>query len=210
MAVSVKPWQVLASAITYRDRWLTIRSDSCITAQGRKVAPYHVLEYPDWINVVALTRDEQRLVLVREYRHGRGEVQLGLVSGVEVLDGEDADKAAEAAALRELREEVGFRAGRLLRVLDSYPNPATHSNRVTSFLAFDLEQSESWPLDPTEAIEVIVDDFRAVLVRLRNGELKMQAMHVAALWSAPARIMQGDGIPENFGKLQKRLRAAFA
>jgi len=211
MTARVKPWQVLARSITYRDRWLTVRTDRCVTGDGREVPPYHVIEYPDWINVVALTRDEQRLVLVREYRHGRGEVLLGLVSGtVEALDGEDADKAAEAAARRELTEETGFRAGRMLRLLDAYPNPATQNNRVTSFLAFDLESSGFPSLDPTEEIEVVIDDFEAVLARLLNGELEMQAMHVAALWQAAARITRGDGIPESTATLQKRLRAAFA
>lgn len=118
--------------------------------------------------------------------------------------------AAEAAARRELQEETGFAADQFIRVLESYPNPANQNNRVISFIALDAELTRAPSLDPTESIEVVVDDFEAVLSRLCSGELQMQAMHVAALWSAAARIIKGDGMPKSIEPLQKKLRAAFA
>jgi ADP-ribose pyrophosphatase len=129
--VSIEPWRVLSSRISYEDRWLKVRSDDCVTADGRHISPYHVLEYPDCINVVALTPEGQ-LLLVREYRHGCGEIMLGLVSGAhEAADGESAD-AAERAARRELREETGYSGGRFTPILTSYPNPSyPASNSLT-------------------------------------------------------------------------------
>ncbi|MGZ3639783.1 MAG: NUDIX domain-containing protein, partial [Ktedonobacterales bacterium] len=55
---------------------------------GTAVESYHVLEYPTWVNVVALTNDGQ-LVLVREYRHGAGRVVVGLPAGS--VESGDAD-----------------------------------------------------------------------------------------------------------------------
>jgi 8-oxo-dGTP pyrophosphatase MutT (NUDIX family) len=205
----IEPWRVLASEVTFRDRWLSVRSDTCLTPAGVEVSPYHVLEYPDWVNVVPLTRDPWRLILVREYRHGRGEVLLGLVSGaVEPSDGGGPD-AAEAAARRELKEETGHAAGRLVRVLESYPNPANHNNLVTSFVAFDVAPAAPRALDPTESIEIVVDELDAVLRRLRDGQIMMQAMHVAALWSAAAYLMADEALLPPSSALRTRLRDLF-
>jgi ADP-ribose pyrophosphatase len=207
--VSIEPWRVLSSRISYEDRWLKVRSDDCVTADGRHISPYHVLEYPDCINVVALTPEGQ-LLLVREYRHGCGEIMLGLVSGAhEAADGESAD-AAERAARRELREETGYSGGRFTPILTSYPNPANQNNKVTTFLAMDVVLSGEQQLDANEAIEVRLDDLATILVGLRRGETRMQAMHVAALWSAAAQIMAGEPEPEDTATLRAKLLAAFS
>ena len=51
----VEPWRLISSEILYRDRWLTHRGDRCQAAAGRIIEPFHVLEFPTWVNVVALT-----------------------------------------------------------------------------------------------------------------------------------------------------------
>ncbi len=39
----------------YRDRWLTLRSDSVRLPNGNTLTPYHVIEIGDWVNVVAIS-----------------------------------------------------------------------------------------------------------------------------------------------------------
>ena len=145
----LKPWSVTASRITYEDRWIRLRSDDCLTADGTVVAPFHVLDYPDWINVVPLMPDG-RVLLTREYRHGRNEIVLGLVGGgVEPSDIEAGD-AAMAAARRELREETGYEASTFVKLLASYPNASSHSNMVTSWLALGLSRAGSECIKPQQ------------------------------------------------------------
>ena len=185
----IAPWEVRRTRTTYQDRWLRVRSDDCVDADGREIAPYHVIEYPDWINVVPLT-PEGRLIVVREYRHGRGEVMTGLVSGtLEAIDRLEEPGAAERAARRELEEETGYHAARFQPVLRSYPNSANHNNVVTTFLALDAEPRSAPKLDASEAIELVLEDLPSLMVGLRDGAVAMQAMHVAGLWSAVARIL---------------------
>ena len=74
-----KPWRVLDSRIEYKDRFLAHRMDKCETPHGQIVDPYHVIELPNWVNMVAVTEDHQ-VLMVREYRHGIGEVVFGLPS----------------------------------------------------------------------------------------------------------------------------------
>jgi len=183
MSDELRPWSVAASRITYEDRWIRLRSDDCVTADGTVVAPFHVLDYPDWINVVPVMPDG-RVLLTREYRHGRGEIIHGLVAGgVEHGDSETGD-AAMAAARRELREETGYEASTFVKLLTSYPNAASHSNAVTSWLALDLSRAGEPRFDPGEKVELLFEDLAALLGDLQSGAVIMQSMHVAALYAA--------------------------
>jgi len=198
----LRPWTVSASRITLADRWLRVRTDDCLTAEGVEVSPYHVIEAADWNCTVALTHD-LRLVLIREYRHARGIVIDGLPGGVV----EASDSSAEIGARRELLEETGYGGGRFLPVLTTYPDPANFTNTAVGFLALDVEPKGPQALDTAESIDVVLADFPTVMKQLSSGELRMHAVHVAALWSAAARIMQ-DTVPGT-GALREQLKSAL-
>ncbi|MGR9343038.1 NUDIX hydrolase [Rhizobium leguminosarum] len=195
MTDELKPWSVTASRITYEDRWIRVRSDDCVTADGTVIAPFHVLDYPDWINVIPVMPDG-RVLLTREYRHGRGEIVLGLVAGgVERSDSNTGDTAL-AAAQRELREETGYEASTFVKLLTSYPNAASHSNAVTSWLALGLSKAGEPRFDPGEKVELLFTDLAAILADLQSGAVIMQSMHVAALFTAESwpRTQASEGL----------------
>ena len=50
-------WKVLSSEYLIRKPWLTARRDSLELPDGRIMPEYYVLEYPDWVNVIATTKD---------------------------------------------------------------------------------------------------------------------------------------------------------
>jgi 8-oxo-dGTP pyrophosphatase MutT (NUDIX family) len=199
----LRPWTVTASRMTFADRWLRVRSDDCLTAEGVEISPYHVIETSDWSCVVALTK-ELHLVLVREYRHARGIVIDGLPGGII----EAFDASPEEGARRELSEETGYGGGRCVLVLTTYPDPANFTNKAVGFLALDVEPIGAQALDVAESIEIVLADFPDVLTRLASGELRMHAVHTATLWSAAARILLGD-VP-GAEALRDRLRPVFA
>ena len=199
----LRPWGVTASRMTFADRWLRVRTDDCVTAEGVEVSPFHVIEAADWSCIVALTKDHQ-LVLIREYRHARGMVIDGLPGGV--IEASDSD--AEDGARRELLEETGYGGGRFLPVLVTYPDPANFTNKATGFLALGVKPIGAQTPDIGESIEIVLTDYPDVLTRLANGDVRMHAVHVAALWSAAARILLGDFPGAEV--LRDRLRAVFA
>jgi ADP-ribose pyrophosphatase len=90
--------------------------------------------------VILAIDDEDRLILVEQFRVplGRQSIELpaGLVGDDESLEGE---KSADAAA-RELEEETGYRAGRMVEIGEFYSSPGMVSESFTLFRAHDLER----------------------------------------------------------------------
>ncbi len=162
-----RKWRIAQSETVLKDRWIDVRADQCVTPSGLQVGPYYVFSYPEWVHVVAITRANE-VVLVRQYRHGAGEVFLELPGG----QADAADTDLERTARRELEEETGFVASHWQHVTTMHPNPATHANRLHFYLALDSEPAGPQQLDPTEAgLTVELWPIQDVLDGLRGGLL---------------------------------------
>lgn len=98
-------WKVLKRDIVFQDTWVQLEASRCELPDGRIIEPFYIRRDPDFAVVVALTKDD-RLVLVRQYRHGVEKVLLELPAGA-IEKGEDP----KVAAGRELLEETGYQAG---------------------------------------------------------------------------------------------------
>ena len=183
----IASWQVLDSTISYEDRWLRVRTDRCITSEGKIIDAWHVLECSTWVNVLALTSSGQ-LVLVREYRHGVGQVLLGLPGGA--VNG--PDELPLVAIQRELLEETGYGGGQFFEIGHSYVNPGRQDNSVYSFLALDVVQSQEQQLDETEDIEIVLQDLYNFSREVWSGEIALQALYLATLGFATNFILKSD------------------
>lgn len=105
-----KSWKVLKSEYLSRQPWFTVRREEVELPNGNKIPEYYIYEYPEWINVIAITK-EQKFVFVRQYRHGLGITAYELCAGV--CEKEDASPLVSAQ--RELLEETGYGNGELER-----------------------------------------------------------------------------------------------
>src|SRR5688572_19598411 len=123
-----EPWKVLSSEYLHRKPWLTVRQERVELPTGAQIAEYWVSEFPPWVNVVPVT-PEGRVVLIRQYRHGIGQVHYEIPAGV--ADPGDGDR--EATARRELLEETGYGGGRWSPLLTIAANPAITSNLTHCF-----------------------------------------------------------------------------
>ena len=198
----VVPWRVLRRAVTYADRWLTLRSDDCEAGPGRVLAPYHVIELPTWVCTVAIT-DDGRIVLAREYRHGTGEILAGLPGGT--MDAGESDP--EAAARRELLEETGHGGGRFVPLGNHPANPANQTNDLFSYLAVGVQPVADQELDPGEAIEVVTEDFVSWVDRVARNEERIQVSHAGAALLAAWTLLRTDGLAP--AGLREQLRDAW-
>ncbi|HVB03400.1 MAG TPA: NUDIX hydrolase [Chitinophagaceae bacterium] len=175
-------WTQLNAEYLFRDEWLTARKDRCRTPQGKIVDPYYVLEYADWVNALALTREGQ-VVMVRQYRHGLRRTINELPGGC--IDPVDVDP--EAAIRRELLEETGYGFDQVERVCQISPNPSTQSNICLGFLATGGIKIGNQHLDPNEEIAVFLVTVNELIRMLQENEL-WQAMHVTTCYYALKKL----------------------
>ena len=168
-------WKVLDTEYLFTRPWLTVRRDKVQLPNGTFHPEYYVLEYPTWINVIALTKDG-KFVMVKQYRHGLGIVATELCAGV----AEPGETPLEAAK-RELLEETGFGGGEWELNMVISANPGSQDNLSYSFIARGVEKISEQHLDETEDVKVEILTEAQVYSMLANDELK-QALMAAPLW----------------------------
>ena len=170
------PWEVLTSEYLIRRPWLTVRRETLRLPDGRTVPEYYVLEYPDWVNVIAITEDGH-VILERQYRHGIGCTAWEIPCGVL----EETDASPLAGAQRELMEETGYGGGEWTLLDTLSGNPASTNNRTHCFLARGVRKLGESHLDQGECFEVKLFSLEEIPAMLLRGEF-VQALHVAPLW----------------------------
>lgn len=148
--------------------------ESTVTApDGSPRAPIYTLEHPDWCNVIALTEDDE-LVLVRQLRFGTRELTLELPGGM--LDG-DEDPAV--GALRELGEETGYEAPHAELLLVTRPNPSLQANRLHSFVARGARLLHATHFDEHEDCETVLVPREHIARLLDEGHMTHALCHAA-------------------------------
>ena len=175
MNQTIKEWKVLESEYLVRRPWLTARRDRLELPDGRIIPEYYVLEYPDWVNVIAITKDGQ-FVMERQYRHAARKISLELPCGA-MEKGETPLEAAQ----RELLEETGFGGGQWKKLMELSPNPSAMSNTTHCFLAIGVEKIAEQHLDETEELSVLFMTKEEVKRMLNENQI-CQALMVAPLY----------------------------
>ncbi len=175
--MSISKWKTKSSEYLVKKPWATLRVDECELPDGRIASEYYVLEYPNWVNVVAITEDE-KVVMVKQYRHSGDIVSIEIPGGV--IDG---DEEPVAAAKRELLEETGYAFENFELVSTIYPNPATSNNVTYAYLATGGKKVQEQDLDEHEDIEIEFYSIEEVKEMLLKNEIP-QALHVTGLFYA--------------------------
>jgi ADP-ribose diphosphatase len=134
---------------------------------------FSLIEAPDWVNVVAITRDH-RVVLLRQYRPGIDAVCLEIPGGMI-----DPGENPVAAAARELAEETGYTGGSWEHVGKVAPNPAIQNNYLHTILARGVELTQPPAPDSGEVLAVETRPFAEVQRALVDGRIEHALVVVA-------------------------------
>jgi 8-oxo-dGTP pyrophosphatase MutT (NUDIX family) len=148
-----------------------------------RVGEFVVIESPDWVNVIALTNDNEVLV-IEQYRHGVEEITVEIPGGT-VDPGEDPF----AAGLRELREETGYGGGDARLIASVAPNPAMLNNRCHTVLVRGVELLGPPQLEGFEDIHTRTVPLADIPDMIRSGvishALVVAAFHHLDLYERP-------------------------
>ncbi len=126
---------------------------------------FSVIDADDWVNVIAVTRDEQ-VVLIRQFRIGSGEVSLEIPGGII-----DPGEEPMAAGIRELREETGYTGGNWRIAGRVRPNPALQRNWLWTIFAEGVERTHEPDPGPGEVVSVQLATFDEIRERLIAGDV---------------------------------------
>ena len=121
---------------------------------------------------------DPEVLLLRQYRYAAGGVIYEVPAGI-VEPGESWRNCAR----RELEEEAGVRAGRIVRLTTIHTTPGFTNEQIHLFAAFDLARGAS-RTDPDEFLEVVPVGLSAVLDLIRRGEMTDAKSIVSVLYAA--------------------------
>ena len=157
----------------YRGKVVNLRIDTLDLGGGHQVQR-EIVEHRGAVVVAALDPQE-RVLLVRQYRHATGETLLELPAGT-LEPGEEP----LATAIRELQEETGFYPGHIEKTGGFYSAPGFCTEFLHLFVARDLRPQ---PLDGDidEEIEVVPVDLGRVPELVVSGQVK-DAKSIAGLY----------------------------
>lgn len=128
------------------------------------VRPREIVVHPGAVALVVVDQDE-KLVLVRQYRRATDKVLLEIPAGTR-----ESDEDAEACARREVQEEVGYAAGRVERLGGFYSAPGFCTEYLDCYLLTDLKESRLQP-DDDEKIEVVKLSAEEARDAIQRGEI---------------------------------------
>lgn len=174
------PWKTRSTREVYRNRWISVREDVAELPDGRSTI-YGVVTLGTAAGVLPFL-DNDRVLMVRQYRYVTGESHRWEMPTGGVHPGETPLDAAQ----RELREEVGYAAGRLEPVGLFHSSKSVCDETCHLYIGHDLTPAEGTP-DDTELLEVAAMPFEEVLSLVLSSEIRDAMTVIAVLRAARMR-----------------------
>jgi 8-oxo-dGDP phosphatase len=152
-------YEVLGSEEVYTGRVISLRKDT-VAMPGGGDSVREVVHHGGAVGIVALD-DQDRVVMLRQYRHPFGEHLWELPAGLRDV----ADEPPVETARRELAEEVQLAAERWSLLTTQYPSPGFSDEKVLLYLAEGLS-----PVDRPEGFTVEHEELDMTVERVPLAE----------------------------------------
>ena len=138
-----------------------------ILLPNKKVAIREYIDHPGAVTVLPIL-DEQRIVLVKQYRYPVGKITYELPAGK--LD-KHKTESLKSCVLRELEEETGYKSKTVHRMLSFWPTPAFGNEIIHIFVATNLFLGKKNP-DEDEFLHTKIITFNKALQWVKKGKIK--------------------------------------
>ena len=169
--------KTLSQKYYFQGNIMSARLDQVELPNG-KTAPREICEHLGGVGVLPIDKDGN-IILVRQYRYPYDELTLEIPAGkLDHGEGEDI----EACGMRELKEETGCTAGRIVPLGCIYPSPGFLTEVTHLYAARGLHAGEMQP-DEGEFLELVRIPADELERRIAAGEIR-DAKTVAAMYRA--------------------------
>jgi ADP-ribose pyrophosphatase len=128
--------KTLTSKLLHQGRHLSFKTDEIQLPSG-KTTTRDIVDHPGAVAIVPIL-DDGRILLVKQYRYTTGKELLEIPAGT-LENGEPPDTCAR----RELKEETGYMAGSMKKVLAMYMAPGYSNEVIQLYFATALKAGES-------------------------------------------------------------------
>lgn len=174
-------YEVRTSDTVYDGKVVSVRRD-IVSMPGGGTGQRDVVVHPGAVAVVALD-DQDRVLLVEQYRHPVGRRLEELPAGLLDVD----DEPALAAAQRELAEEGGIEAGQWHVLLDVLTSPGMTDESIRIYLARELQECHR-DVQEHEEVEMTArwEPLGTAVRRALAGELENAACLLGVLAASSA------------------------
>lgn len=155
--------QILMNTM-YKGRIVTVRDD-VVELQNGQHARREVVEHPGGVAIVPVNEDGD-ILMVRQYRYPMEEELLEIPAGKLDYNENHFD-----CAVRELSEETGCTAGKMVFLGPIYPSPGFSKEVLYIYLATELESGDMH-LDENEFLSVETIPMDTLVDKVMSGEIK--------------------------------------
>lgn len=145
MAKSAK-WKSIKRTQIFNFEFVKIYKDKVRLPNGKIIHDYILIERPDVVTIVATTK-ENKVITIREYRHGVNSFQIALPAGFK-----ETNETIIAAAKRELMEETGYGGGKFKYINFVYDDPSKTIRKFHIIRAKEVYRQGKSDLESTETI----------------------------------------------------------
>lgn len=174
--------ELISTEVIKQGRILEFRIDTVEAADGHR-STRDIAGHPGGVCVVAIDA-EDRVLLVRQWRHAAGGALLEIPAGT--LDRHDDGSVEEhaGAAARELEEETGSVAGTWRYLGSFYTAPGFTSELMHLYLATELRAADAGGLGPDEdeRLELRPIPFAEAVAMAERGELRDAKSLIGLFW----------------------------
>lgn len=196
-------WPVEESEAKYKGRVISVRVDHLRMPNGdsTELVSREIVQHPGSVGVIGLD-DQDRVLLIQQYRHPVGHRLWEPPAGLRDVDGEPTWRTAA----RELAEEAGYRAAEWHTLVDIFTSPGMTDERVRIFLARGLteipeEESDFERIHEEAGMPVVWVPLDEAVAAVGRGEVHnpLAVMGILAVYAARAggyRELRAPDAPE--------------
>ena len=128
--------KTLTSKLLHKGRHFNFKTDEIQLPSG-KTTTRDIVDHPGAVAIVPIL-DDGRLLLVKQYRYTTGKELLEIPAGTL-----EKGEAPDTCARRELKEETGYTAGSMKKILAMYMAPGYSNEVIHLYFATALKAGES-------------------------------------------------------------------
>lgn len=154
--------KVLSSEMIYEGRIINLRKDKVTVVNGTSYR--EVVEHNGGAVLLAVT-DDRKMIMVRQYRRPADKVMFEVPAG-KIDPGEDPVETA----VRELKEETGYTAGKVNYLCKFYPSVGFSEEVLYLYLCTNLTEGET-DFDDNEALDIEKWDIDELHEMVMRGEI---------------------------------------